>query len=76
MVGAAKKVVFDAEASGGSNIEDKTAGERLPLRKQGNLWTLNARVKEAPTPRQWINQSKDARQPFGRQECVVTLPTL
>ena len=68
IVNAGKRVVFDAEASGGSYIEDKATQEKLPLKKQGNLWTLSAWVREAPRAQQWIDESRSACHPFGRQE--------
>ena len=67
IVGAAKRSIFDAEASGGSYIEDKVTGEKLPLRKQGNIWTLSAWVKKAPSGAQWLDPSQQSRRPFGRQ---------
>ena len=42
MVKAGKRVVFDSESSGGAYIECKASGEKLPLRPDGNLWTLKA----------------------------------
>ena len=67
IVGAAKRVIFDAEASGGSYIEDKVTGEKLPLKKQGNIWTLSAWVKKAPSGAQWLDPSQPSRRTFGRQ---------
>ena len=63
IVGAGKRVVFDADSSGGSYIEDKVTKEKLPLTRQGNLWTLSAWIRKAP-----VGAKKVDRPSFGRQE--------
>ena len=63
IVGAGKRVVFDADASGGSYIEDRASTEKLPLARQGHLWTLTAWVRSAP-----VGARRVGRPTFGRQE--------